>query len=191
MARRVATDYKHIRLELSPQALQTFMNLFEGHHAVTQVFVYENGDTELILHDHEKQIPLVFHPNGSHYLFEGSFCIEDLQLANTVRKAIHSFKGEAIVQRIYPTNAIEYHYDGGEVIKIQELKGNTARVIYEYKNPVRQFQQLYSESWIECQAEWIQLQIDLLLDQRSKRVRVEEIDEKLKVLAHELFLLEG
>lgn len=191
MAQRVATVYKQITLELSPHQLKAFLNLFESHHASTQVRVYENGDTEMILFDHGNEIPLVFHPLGLQFIFEGSFVVKDLQLANTMRKAVQEWKGHALVHRLYSKHIMEYEYAFGNVVKIQEIRGDETRLIYEYKDTIGILTRLFAERGAEDQIAWVKLQIDMLLDLRLKTEQTEAIDMQLKELVNELFILEA
>jgi hypothetical protein len=191
MARRVATDYKCMKLEVSSKQLQTLLDLFVTHYASTEVRVFENGDTELILSDDDDRIPLIFRPLGSHYLFEGSFCTKDLKLANAFRKAVQEYKGYAIVHRIYPTYVMVYYYEYGEVTKIEEVRGKDVRVVYEYQDSVGIMQRMLSDQRIEAHIEWVKWQIDWLLDQRLSTQNVQAIDQRLKALTQELMVLEA
>ena len=191
MAQRVATMYNKVKLELSPHQLKDFVKLFESHHNSTQIRVFENGDTEMILFDNGNEIPLVFHPLGPHYIFEGSFVVKDLQLANTVRKAVQECKGHALVHRLYQKHIMEYHYAYGNVVKIQEIRGENTKLVYEYKDTIGNLTRLYSERGVEDEIAWVRLQIDQLLDLRMKATHTEEIDARLKELTQELFILEA
>lgn len=76
MARRIATEYKLLELDLNSQQLQEFMKLFSKSDFKTEVRVFENGDTEFILFDEGNEIPLAFRNMGSFYKFEGSYTIK-------------------------------------------------------------------------------------------------------------------
>jgi len=191
MAQRVATVYKQVKLELSPHQLKEFVRLFETHHNTTQIRVFENGDTEMILFDHGNEIPLVFHPLGPHFIFEGSFTLKDLKLANTMRKAVQECKGHALVHRLYHKHVMEYQYSYGSVIKIQEIRNDSTKLVYEYKDTIGDLTRLYQQRGVEDQIAWVRLQIDQLLDYRMKTEDKITIDEKLQSLAHELFVLEA
>ncbi|RXT15298.1 non-ribosomal peptide synthetase module [Ammoniphilus sp. CFH 90114] len=191
MAQRVATMYKQVKLELSPHQLKEFVKLFETHHTSTQIRVFENGDTEMILFDNGNEIPLVFHPLGPHYCFEGSFVVKDLQLANTMRKAVQECKGHALVHRLYHKHIMEYHYAYGNVVKIQEIRGEKTKLIFEYKDTIGALTRLFQERGVEDQIAWVRLQIDQLLDLRMKVTNKQEIDTRLKELTQELFILEA
>ncbi|WP_134705055.1 non-ribosomal peptide synthetase module [Ammoniphilus sp. YIM 78166] len=191
MAQRVATMYKQVKLELSPHQLKEFVKLFETNHNTTQIRVFENGDTEMILFDHGNEIPLVFHPLGPHFIFEGSFIMKDLQLANTMRKAVQECKGHALVHRLYLKHIMEYQYAYGNVVKIQEIRDNTTKLVYEYKDTIGDLTRLYLQRGVEDQIAWVRLQIDQLLDLRMKSEDKTAIDASLQALTHELFVLEA
>jgi len=191
MAQRVATIYKQIKLQLSPHLLKSFLEVFDHDHASTQFRVYDNGDTELILSDQGNEIPLVFHPLGPLLIFEGSFVMKDLKLANTMRKAVQLGKGSAIVHRLYQNHIMEYHYENGYVAKIQEIRGDNVRLVFEYKNTTGFLNRLFAERGVEDQIEWVKLQIDMLLDLRLKTNNPLSIDQQLQTLVRELYLFEA
>jgi hypothetical protein len=191
MARRVATDYKRLHLEIRSEQLQDLINWFVTHFASSEVRVFDNGDTELMLCDDDVYIPLIFRPFGSHYLFEGSFCTKDLTLANALRKAIQAYKGHAVVHRIYPTYVVVYTYEYGTVTRIEEVKDKEVRLVYENKNTLNRLRRMLADDRLETYLEWVKWQIDWLLDQRLKGEHVQAIDQKLAELARELIALEG
>lgn len=191
MAQRVATIYKQIKLQLSPNQLKSFFNVFDHDHGPTQFRVYENGDNELLLSDHGNEIPLVFHPLGPLFIFEGSFVMKDIKLANTMRKAVELGKGHAVVHRLYNNHIMEYHYKNGKVTKIQEIRGEHVRLVYEYKDTIGYLNRLFAQHGVEDQIQWIKLQIDLLLDLRLKTNTPHPIDQQLQTLVKELYLSEA
>lgn len=193
MARRIATEYKLLELDLNSQQLQEFMKLFSKSDFKTEVRVFENGDTEFILFDEGNEIPLAFRNMGSFYKFEGSYTIKSWKLAHIMQKAVREFKGHAYVERIYEYHKVEYRYEYGNVVLIKELNGENQRIVYEYKNLISQLQQLFNEQVIEDHISWTKLQIDLLLQQRlnSGEDEITKIDEQLKMLSQDLFVLEA
>jgi hypothetical protein len=193
MARRIATVYKQLELDLSCQQLEEFMKMFSKSDFRTEVRVYENGDTEFILFDEENQIPLAFRNLGSRYTIEGSYKITDWKLAQAMQKAVREFKGHALVHRIYEHQIMHYQYEHGIVTLIKECKGDKERTIYQFDDFAGKLVRLYSSQVIEDQIAWTQLQIDFLLDQRIKALPEvkNQIDETIQSLSRELFLLEG
>jgi hypothetical protein len=193
MAQRIATEYKQIQLELTNQQLQAFINFFKAKNFPTEVRVFDNGDTEFILFDKGSEIPLAFRNIGYLFHYEGSYVIKDTELASTMQKAVHDFKGHALVHRIYDNYVMEYHYQYGNVTKIIERKSSGSRLVFEYNDPALHLSLLFAEQGVEDEIAWIKLQIDMLLDQRTraKGVMLRSIDEKLRELTKELFIAEA
>lgn len=193
MAQRIATEYKQIELELTNQQLQAFINFFKAKNFPTEVRVFDNGDTEFILFDKGSEIPLAFRNIGYLFHYEGSYVIKDTELASTMQKAVHDFKGHALVHRIYDNYVMEYHYQYGNVTKIIERNGSGSRLVFEYNDPALHLSLLFAEQGVEDEIAWIKLHIDMLLDQRTKAqgAMLRFIDEKLRELTKELFIAEA
>jgi hypothetical protein len=195
MAQRLATEYKHIHLELSSKQLQEFMELFKAKNFAAEVRVFDNGDTNLIVYDDGTEIPLAFRNIGHLYHFEGSYTIKNLQLAHTMRRAVREFKGHALVHRLYDKYTMEYQYEYGNVITINEMREGKKTLIYEFNDTIGKLTRLFAKRGAEDQIAWVQLQIDMLLEQRSKwSANVEvtnSVDIQLKKLCDELFILEA
>ncbi|HJV45351.1 MAG TPA: non-ribosomal peptide synthetase module [Bacillota bacterium] len=194
MAQRLATEYKQIILELTSQQLQEFIDFFKGKKYLTEVRVCENGDTEFILLDDGKEIPLAFHSNGLLFQFEGSYMISDLQLAQLMRQIIKEFKGTATVHRVYNHYVMEYDYEYGNVKRILERKDGAVTLIYEYQDTAGSLTRLFEQQGVEDQITWVKLQIDMLLEHRAKtssKAGIEGIDIQLNELTRELFALEA
>ncbi len=191
MAKRLATHYLFLKLDLTRSQMQSFLKLFDTQQTPTQVLVLENGDQELIIQDQGLEIPLTFHPYGKRYVFEGSFILKDVKLANTFRAAVQQFEGHAQVRRMYEGYHMEYSYAYGNVTRIEECRGEQTRLIYEYKDTLGEMTRMYADRTVEDEIEWTQLQINQLLDQRLKGEFIQEIDQKLKELSHQLFVLEA
>ncbi|RXT15440.1 non-ribosomal peptide synthetase module [Ammoniphilus sp. CFH 90114] len=191
MAKRLATHYELLKLELTFDQMKSFLELLDLQQTHTQVRILENGDHEFILYDQGMAIPLTFHPLGQRFVFEGSFTVKDLKLANTFRKAIQQFEGHGKVQRVYEGYHMEYSYQYGQVTKIQECRGEDTRLVFEFKDITGELKRLLIDQSVEDQIAWVRLQIDQLLDQRRKGKFTKEIDQELKNLTHELFILEA
>jgi hypothetical protein len=195
MAQRVATEYKKLVLELSTWQLQSFIEMFQGEDFETEVRVYDNGETEIVLCDKEGKIPLSFKLIGNLYTFEGGYTIRDAKLANHMRQAVRRFKGTAVVHRMYPTYTMIYHYREGKVMKIIEQKGDKETLVFEYRDTIGDLQRLYEAQGVEDQIAWLRMHIDQLLDFRNQRQAAHlptgEVDRQLAELSHQLFIVEA
>ena len=191
MAKRLATHYEFLKLELTPSQMELMIQFFENQQSTTQICVLDNGDTELTLQDEDQVIPLTFQPYGHQYIFEGSVMVKDIKLANVIRKTIQEYHGHARVQRIYETYSMQYDYAYGNVVKIQEFRNGEVRLVFEYKDTLGELTRLYYAQGVEDEIAWVRLQIDQLLEQRNKGFYIDEIDATLKRLAQELFVLEA
>lgn len=195
MAQRVATEYKNVVLELKPTELQSFITLFNTPDFHPEVRVFENGETELVLHDNGQEIPLTFKWMGTHYHFEGAYTIYNLKLANQMRIAVRQFRGTAIAHRVFSGYTMIYYYLDGTVIRIVEEKKGVLTLVFEYKDTAGELQRLYESRGTEYEISWIRVYIDQLLDLRNRRgvinASTNEIDHRLQELAHRLFVLEA
>ncbi|TDF97750.1 non-ribosomal peptide synthetase module [Paenibacillus piri] len=172
-----------------------FIQMFVNHQASLQVRVLENGNQEVVLPDDAGQeIVLSFERKLGFYICQGSCRITNRKLVDLMRKAVSSFKGSAVVHRIYAAYTMIYEYERGTVVKIMESKNGNEKVIYEYKDTVGQLEQLFQNDAVEREISRIKLTINQLLDLRNdlqdEAVR-EHIDDRLQKLTHELFVLEA
>lgn len=195
MAQRVATEYKKVVLELKPTELHSFISLFGAPEFHSEICVLENGETELVLHDNEEEIPFSFKWMGTHYHFEGAYTIHNLKLANQMRMAVRKFKGTAIAHRIFPGYTMTYTYLDGNVVRITEEKKGIVSLVYEYKDTTGELQKMYESRIAEDEISWIRIYIDQLLDLRNKSsmlsLSTKNIDQQLHELSHRLFVLEA
>jgi len=193
MARRIATEYKLLELDLNSQQLQEFMKLFTKSDFKTEVRVFENGDTEFILYDEGTEIPLAFRNMGSFFKVEGSYIVKSWKLAHVLQKAVRDYKGHACVHRVYEQHRVEYRYEYGNVILIKEIRGENERIVYQHQNLANKLEALFNQKVVEDQINWTKLQIDMLLEKRlhSNKKTKQEIDAELKLLSNELFYLEA
>jgi len=191
MAKRLATHYECLKLELTPVQMRLMFQFFEKQESTTQICILDNGDRELTLQDEDQAIPLTFQSYGHQYVFEGSVMVKDIHLANMIRKVIQEYHGHAKAHRIYDTYVMQYDYAYGNVVKIQEIRDGEIRLVYEYKDTLGDLTRLYQARGVEDQITWVRLQIDQLLDQRNKGLYIDEIDSALKKLTQELFVLEA
>ncbi|RKD24703.1 hypothetical protein BEP19_08315 [Ammoniphilus oxalaticus] len=190
MAKRLATNYEFLKLQVTPVQMKHIIQYFEQE-STPQVCVLDNGDTELSLQDKDQVIPLTFQSYGHRYVLEGSVMVKDLKLANMIRKTVTDYKGHAKVQRIYESFSMRYDYAYGIVIKIQEVRNNKIRLVYEFEDTLGDLRRLYEAQGVEDQIAWVKLQVDQLLEQRNKGEHLNDIDSALTKLAHELFVLEA
>lgn len=195
MVRRIATEYKHILLDLSNDQFQQFLDYFNKEDIQTEVRIFENGDKEFILFDEGGAIPLAFRNMGSYLKFEGtSYLIKTWKIAYTLQKALNKFKGHAIVHRIYEDEIIKYVYNCGQVVKISEQSyGDEEHIIYNKDDSLSHIEHLFNENVIEEQITQLKKQIDNLLDQRliANVTTKKRIDKELNILSRQLFVLEA
>jgi hypothetical protein len=193
MARRTATVYKHLEIEVTYQQLQEFLDFFKKSDFKTEVRVFNNGDSELVLFDSNQEIP--FSASGGGYKIIGSYSITDSKLAHLIQSMIRKFKGQALVHRIYEHYTIEYHYYLGSVTLIKEFNGSKEKIIYYAHNQelIRHLTQLFSSQVVEKQISLIKDEIDMLLDQRceASHHKRQTIDIRLSQLSNQLFILEA
>jgi hypothetical protein len=194
MAQRLATEYVKTCLQLTEAELYQFMQLFAEHHITYQVKVFDNGNQEIVfLGDGGEQFVMSFERKGGYYVANGSCRINNIKLANLMRKVISQFKGDAIVNRLYPYYTMVYYYKYGSVSKILEVKDSQERVVYEYKT-AGELEQLFRNKQVEAEIQSIQREINDLLDDRNgvtDEYVHRQIDEQLKELTHKLFILEA
>jgi hypothetical protein len=194
MAQRLATEYVKTCLVLTEAEMFKFIQLFADHQVQLQVKVYENGSQDVVFQDGgEDEIVLSFERRADQYVCTGSCRLNSLNLVNVMRKAVAEFKGSAIVNRIYTSYTMVYHYNRGSVMKIMELKDANERVIYEYKDTREQLELLFLKQDVEEQIHSIQQQINEMLDLRNisgETCFVPQIDQRLQILTHRLFTLE-
>ncbi|WCK52482.1 non-ribosomal peptide synthetase module [Aneurinibacillus sp. Ricciae_BoGa-3] len=195
MAQRVATEYKKMVLKLNPAELQSFIDLFQAAEFQTEIRIYENGETEIVLTDKETKVPLSFKRMGNLYTFDGTCTISDMKLANQMRMAVKKFKGTGVAHRFYPTYTMIYYYGAGNVMKIVERRGTEDKVVYQFKDTAGELQRLFERCGVEDEISWVRFYIDQLLDMRNERYHMslptEEIDRQLNKLSHQLFVLEA
>ena len=118
--------------------------------------------------------------------------LDNPKLAETVRKLIRKFDGDAVSRRIYNNFTMVYYYAEGKVEKIMEISDQHLKIIYE--NRRKQLQQLFARQDVEKQIELVYRTIDMLLDRRLRTKKAEDrrdIDKRLKQAVDQLFYLEA
>ncbi|GAA3408391.1 non-ribosomal peptide synthetase module [Paenibacillus hodogayensis] len=195
MAQRLATEYVKTCLTLTEAEMIQFIQLFESENVFLQAKVAENGDQEIILKDNSgEEVVLAFERRKGKFVCEGSCRVNDPLLSNLIRKAVSRFKGDAIVNRIYPAFTMNYVYKRGSVVRISEIVSGKHKLVYEYKDTVGQFERLYRKQHVERQIQTVYTRIDELLDKRNRSDTTDDqrgVDEQLTQLARKLFELEA
>lgn len=195
MAQRLATEYVKTCLTLSEAEMIQFMQMFKGEEVALEVKDTNNGSREIVLCDRSgEQVVLTFERNGKGYACEGSCRVNDPKLANLIRKAVSRFKGDAIVNRIYPAFTMKYVYKRGSVVQISEIVSGKHKLVYEFKDTVGQFERLYRKQCVEQQISKVFTRIDQLLDERNRTDSIlehQQVDEQLTQLSRKLFELEA
>jgi hypothetical protein len=193
MAQRLATEYVKAYLQLSISQFHQLLHMFseempEFHKEETPNAV------KLSFRDDETRVTLSFIKTGQHYVCQHPYRIKNHTLANLMRRMLATFKGNAIVNRIYPNFTMVYHYDHGSVVRITEVKDSRERLVYELKQKTMALQNLFDQTGVEVEIQQIQNRINSLLDLRNTTVEgvsLQEIDVELKALSHQLFVLEA
>lgn len=199
MAQRLATNYASAYFTMNEQELEQFVKLFANEMIDVKVTITDNGDRDIIIEDRNGDIQLTFRRSGNRYSCESSYVIQDLALANAMRKAMKTFRGNGIVHRIYEGFTVVYHYDEGSVVRIHELSDKGVQPIFEAADAqqrVRQLEALFRMNGSEQEIAWIREQTDRLLDLRNwvktaAPERIAAVDAKLDVLSRRLFALEA
>lgn len=196
MAERLATEYVKTCLHLTEAEMIKFTQLFDEHQVLLQISVFENGNQEFTFKEDGfgENIVLFFERRNNDYVADYAGRLSQTKLTHIMRKAVTSFKADAIVNRIYSNFTIVYHYSKGTVVKIIEMKANQEKVIYEYKNEIGELEHTFLKRNVESEIQEIHKKIDTLLDLRIRSSRKDvhiEIDQKLQQLNHRLFVLEA
>jgi hypothetical protein len=168
--------------------------MFASEQAKLQVKVLENGNQEVVLQDDGGlEIVLPFERVAGRYVCEGSCIITNPKLVNAMRKAVATYRGSAIVKRLYTGYTMIYHYEQGTVRRIVENKNGSEHVVYEYKDTVGELERLFRKREVEREIARTYEEIDRMLDLRNelKPLKLEDhIDERLQRLTQKLFSLE-
>jgi hypothetical protein len=195
MAKRLATEYVKTCLVLTEAEMFKFVQLFADHQVQLQIKVYENGSQDVVFQDgNENEIVLSFERTDCKYLFTGTCRLNNLNLVNIMRKAVAEFKGSAIVNRIYSSYTMIYHYNRGAVVRIIESKNNIEKTIYEFKDTLEHLKLLFLNQEVEDEISSIYGQINEMLDLRNvtkEAAFISQIDSRLELFSHRLFTLEA
>jgi hypothetical protein len=196
MAHRVATEYVNANLTVSEAEMPRLIALCETQQLHLQVFVLDNGNQEVVLGDDAggESIRLTFERSQGNYRCRLTCRVVRPKLANTLRIMVSSFKGDAVVNRIYEGFTMVYHYMQGSVVRIVECSASGIRSIYEYKDTVGRLEAQFQLSAVEQEIGRLRESVNELLDRRNHlhdAATVSEIDEHLKYHSRMLFFLEA
>ncbi|WP_168123777.1 non-ribosomal peptide synthetase module [Paenibacillus sp. HB172176] len=196
MAKRLATEYVNAKLQLKHEEMARFITFMEDQQLRSQVLVLDNGNQELVLQDvaGREEIRLTFERRQDGYVCELNCRLLAPKLTNAMRKALSTFRGSAIVNRIYSHYTMIYHYKNGAVQLIVESTASGQRVVFEHKDTLGQLERVFRSRLIEREISLIQGAVNELLDLRNQAPgshELEEIDRRLSQLTHKLFVLEA
>lgn len=195
MAQRLATEYVKTCLHLTEAEMSSFLDLLTMNQVNPRVKVTENGSQEVAFQDDAgEEICLSFEWKSGYYVCEGSCRVSNPKLANLMRKAVAEFKGDAIVNRIYPSYTMNYIYKRGSVVQIMEITPDRKKLVFEYKDTLGLLERMFHQKRVEFEISDVLDQINRLLDERIAAElsgEVQLIDDQLKSLTHKLFVLEA
>lgn len=195
MAQRLATEYVKTCLTLTEAEMYQFTQFFDKKEAIVKATTAGNGGCEIVLRDDSgEEVALTFEKKQDRYVCEGSCRVSNPKLANAIRKAVSRFKGDAIVNRIYPAFTMKYVYKRGSVVQISEIASGKHKLVYEYKSTAAELERLFRREHVEREISNVYIRIDELLDRRNRSDSENEhrsVDEQLARLAHKLFELEA
>jgi hypothetical protein len=196
MAQRVATEYVNASLTLTEAEMPRLISLCEIQQLRLQVFILDNGNQEIVLEDDAggESIRLTFERVGGEYNCTLTCRVVQLKLTNTLRKLVSSFKGDAVVNRIYPGYTMVYHYIQGMVVRIVESNGIHLRTVFEYRDTLGRLESQFKLCSVEEEINRLLGSVNELLDIRNQiedSQHIAEIDQRLKYHSRLLFALEA
>ncbi|QMV43792.1 non-ribosomal peptide synthetase module [Cohnella cholangitidis] len=196
MAQRVATEYVNATLTLTEAEMPRLISLCEFQQLRLQVFVLDNGNQEIVLEEDAggESIRLTFERTNGQYQCVLTCRVVQPKLTNALRKLVSSFKGDAVVNRIYQGFTMIYHYIQGNVARIVESKGTILRTVFEHKDTLGRLESRFKLFSVEEEISRLRGTVNELLDIRNQTKKPEliaEIDQKLKYHSRLLFALEA
>lgn len=196
MAQRVATEYVNASFKVTEAEMPILMSLCEAQQLRLQVFVLDNGNHEVVLQDEAggEAIRLNFERTNGHYVCVLSCRVVRQKLTNVLRNLIATFKGDAVVNRIYQGFTMVYHYLEGKVIRIVESKGDQHKTVFEHRDTLGRMEAQFKRQTVEAEIGILRRAVNELLDLRNQASAVSEIadiDERLKHHSRLLFALEA
>lgn len=196
MAQRVATEYVNASLTLTEAEMPRLISLCEFQQLRLQVFVLDNGNQEIVLEDDTggESIRLTFERTNGEYRCVLTCRVVQPKLTNTLRKLVSSFKGNAVVNRIYPSYTMVYHYIRGMVARIEESNGAHLRTVFEHQDTLGKLETQFNLFSVEEEINRLRGAVNELLDLRNQTEEqklIREIDLSLKQHSQLLFALEA
>ncbi len=196
MAQRVATEYVNASLTLTEAEMPRLISLCEVQQLRLQVFVLDNGNQEVVLEEDAggESIRLTFERGNRQYRCTLTCRVVQPKLTNTLRKLVSSFKGDAVVNRIYPSYTMVYHYIKGNVVRIVESKDALLRTVFEQSDTLVKLESQFNLCSVEEEISRLRGSVNELLDIRNHTKEPDlilDIDQRLKYHSRLLFALEA
>jgi hypothetical protein len=196
MARRVATEYVNASLTLTEAEMPRLISMCEIQQLRLQVFVMDNGNQEVVLEEDAggESIRMTFERANGEYRCVLTCRVVQPKLTNALRKLVSSFKGDAVVNRIYEGFTMIYHYIQGQVARIVESNGELLRTVFEHRDTLGRLESQFNLYSVEEEINRLRGSVNELLDIRNQTKETEliaEIDQRLKYHSRMLFSLEA
>lgn len=195
MARRLATEYVRAHMQLTEVQLSRLLQSLVGQSIVWHVKVLDNGTQEIVLEDGKgDEVTFLFEKQENRYVCITSCRLEHPKLTQMMQKLVSTFRGEAIVNRIFQGFTITYFYMDGMVRRIVENRDGDMRIVYEHKDSASKLQHVFVKKTVEREIGETQELINRLLDERNRTHDSQEItriDGELQQMVHQLFALEA
>lgn len=196
MARRVATEYVNASLTLTETEMPRLISMCEIQQLRLQVFVMDNGNQEVVLEEDAggESIRMTFERANGQYRCVLTCRVVQPKLTNALRKLVSSFKGDAVVNRIYEGFTMIYHYIQGQVARIVESNGELLRTVFEHRDTLGRLESQFNLYSVEEEINRLRGAVNELLDVRNQTKETEliaEIDQRLKYHSRMLFSLEA
>jgi len=160
-----------------------------------RVKVLENGNQEIVLEDGKgDEITFLFEKQGNRYSCVTSCLLRYPKLTQIMQKLVSTFRGDAIVNRVFAGFTVTYFYEDGSVQKIVENREEETRIVYERKNTVSKLHHVFVKETVERQIVNLKHRVNQLLDERNLTHEVDDvarIDVELQQLVQQLFVLEA
>ncbi|RKP54224.1 non-ribosomal peptide synthetase module [Cohnella endophytica] len=196
MAQRVATEYVNTSLTLTEAEMPRLISMCEVQQLRLQVFVMDNGNQEVVLQEEAggETIRLSFERTNGQYHCMLTCRVVQPKLTNVLRTLVSSFKGDAVVNRIYCGFTMVYHYIQGSVARIVESKDAQLRTVYEHCDTLGRLESQFNSYSVEEEISRLHGSVNELLDMRNQTKEprlIGEIDQRLKYHSRLLFTLEA
>ena len=197
MASRIATEYVLASLTLPEAAWSGWMDFCAARQLRPQVFVLDNGNQEVVLEDVAggESVRWTFQQEGGTYRCSMTGRVMRPNLTRTLHEMISTFKGDAVVNRIYKGFTMVYHYREGLVARIAECRdGRVIRIVYERRHRLSSLEERFRLQAVEEEIGRLKATVNELLDRRNRTAEpaaLNEIDESLRAVSRKLFILEA